>query len=822
MRPSASFLLSVLSLASAVPLLAADTAPDTFAATDSLGRTLPEYATVGPPRAGKTTALFYYVWHGSHGTNLRTVPDVFKADPKAGNNWDSPAWGPPGAFHVWGEPLLGYYRSPDPWVMDRHTRMLTDAGVDVLFLDVTNAFTYDNAVNALATSLRGLRAEGRPSPAFAYLAYSSSGRVVSNVWKNFYSKGLHEDLWFRWENRPLILAKSAELTPENRAFFTVRDSWAWQPGENQWPWLEASPQKGGWTGTPAHHEFASVSTASHPSSNHGKSYALGRQLPPGQADARLGLKFAEQWRTARALDPQVLFVTQWNEWMAQRMRYDGASHIFANYRISKGDPWFIDVFDPEFNRDIEPMRGGWGDCYYAQMTDGLRRFKGVRSPPLSTGSKTISLNDFGTWDKVGPDYLDDRGDTAFHDAGALVGQERLVNKTGRNDFVRAKVAQDRDHVYFLAETAAPVTDRKGGGWNWMNLWVRMENSDLPGWESWHFTVNQKSGPDTPPHLWRCQGGWKWADLGEVPMKTEGNRLALALPRSLLGLAAGSSVSLSFKWTDNCGETAESWLTDGDAAPNWRFRYRFWAPGAGVAPGRGRTYRLIEQATGRVLGLLSDGTVGPGENRFENSQKWTFCDAGDGTFALVNTASALGAKPVAEVLTLDASGPAVQPWANTAVQRWRPRTAGGWTTFASTAPLAGPWACEEVNPVAPGQLLRLESSVVGKNLGVPAASLTVSPAALGRDGPSFAWQANPDGTRILFVNELNRLNLAATSPPSLVSPATSPPLWQLFGTVPGSYALVPAGTATALAAGEGLSLVPVNPAAPAQHWRVCPP
>jgi len=56
---------------------------------------------------------------------------------------------------------------------------------------------------------------------------------------------------------------------------------------------------------------------------------------------------------------------------------------------------------------------------------------------------------------------------------------------------------------------------------------------------------------------------------------EGNRLELAVPKSLLGVS-GKSITFDFKWADNTGELVDpiSLCLHGDTAPNRRFNYRF--------------------------------------------------------------------------------------------------------------------------------------------------------------------------------------------------------------------------------------------------------
>ena len=41
----------------------------------------------------------------------------------------------------------------------------------------------------------------------------------------------------------------------------------------------------------------------------------------------------------------------------------------------KSNYYFVDQYDAEFNRSIEPMKGGYTDNYYMQMAENLRRYK---------------------------------------------------------------------------------------------------------------------------------------------------------------------------------------------------------------------------------------------------------------------------------------------------------------------------------------------------------------------------------------------------------------------------------------------------------------
>jgi len=61
----------------------------------------------------------------------------------------------------------------------------------------------------------------------------------------------------------------------------------------------------------------------------------------------------------------------------------------------------------------------------------------------------------------------------------------------------------------------------------------------------------------------------------VKLIVAGNELHLAVPRVHLGLGGGKLTS-DFKWTDNIPDSGDilDFITNGDAAPNGRFNYRY--------------------------------------------------------------------------------------------------------------------------------------------------------------------------------------------------------------------------------------------------------
>ena len=155
--------MTSLLLAFALQGGARDVYADTWVATDALGRKLPVGGEVRAPRKDRFVGVFYFVWHGLHGVPGPYDLSKITAEP-------NPKFGGVGEFHWWGEPEIGYFRAADPWVARRNLEMLANAGVDCLFVDATNAFTYRDEVRVLFDTAETMRPRGTPhrrSPSFS-------------------------------------------------------------------------------------------------------------------------------------------------------------------------------------------------------------------------------------------------------------------------------------------------------------------------------------------------------------------------------------------------------------------------------------------------------------------------------------------------------------------------------------------------------------------------------------------------------------------------------------------------------------------------------
>lgn len=565
-----------------------DTYSDTWVATDDLGR---EVFSAGSVEGADALAcrpsqvgIFYYLWQGRHVTPGNPIHDITKI---LNANPDNPAWGNLDEMHWWGEPVLGYYSAGDRFVVAKHMQMLVDAGVDFYFFDTTNALIYDDVVESIMAEIDRRQALGLKTPKLCFMVHAAAQPTVEKIYKRFYCDPKNDKYWFMWEGKPLLLGNKDEIlatrVPGLMERFTFRDSWAWMNGSKsgEWAWLENYPQAPGWSGTRSNVEQIVVSTAQHATTKIGKSYHGGIEPPLNRYavcdSTPFGLFYDEQWRQAHNIHPPVLMITQFNEWTAQRFTIKDPSEYWCARPGCKGrdgGTFFVDAYNAEFNRDIEPSRNPLiRDNYYLQTVSNIRRYKGVRTIPSPTSPLTIAINgDMEQWKGVQPEYRDDRGDILHQDTKGFNGEDPRKNDTGRNDIVECKVAGDAYNLYFYVETSAPITPIADEG-EWMALMLNTDGNYRSGWAGYDFCVKKMRGN----RLYLCanvDGKYKWRAIMRVRYAVSGCKLQLSIPRKALGV----NRMLDFKWTDNIPADENLDILDfiiyGDVAPNGRFNYRY--------------------------------------------------------------------------------------------------------------------------------------------------------------------------------------------------------------------------------------------------------
>ena len=483
-----------------------------------------------PPEAGngKLVGLFYFLWLGEHGRNgPYDVTKILKADPDAGKKPESALWGPWGAYHHWGEPLYGYYFSCDEWVVRRHMKLIMQAGIDFLFFDTTNAVIYKQNAMLVMRVLQEYHDAGWRIPKVMFYTNTASGKTVRRIYDAIYKPGFAKDTWFALDGRPVIVAKEEDCDDETKAFFTiVKSQW---PNERAkkggWPWMDFTRPQRVFPGEKVAKSVMNVSVAQHPTCRFGDSVMYGEKGNWGRAFHNgandpapgawtKGYNFQEQWNRAHEAKPDIVLVTGWNEWIAGRWR-----------RKDRPDRpvMFVDCANFEYSRDIEMMRGGYGDNYFLMLRDNVRRFKGLSddvapNPPRS------------------PKRYRCFADSGMPRNHAGYGTN-YVNRTQRNVPEWIEVSHDNTAVTFRVKTRQSVVGKDGEG-DFMQILVDGK------------VVNR---------------------FGE--MKVSGDTMRLTVPRTALCLKSGE-FRFGFKFVDStvACKNALDWYEYGVVEPLGRVEF----------------------------------------------------------------------------------------------------------------------------------------------------------------------------------------------------------------------------------------------------------
>ncbi len=542
-----------------------------FSCTDALGRKVK----TSYGESEKLVGVFYFLWHAQHGSD-RIIDNskLVKEHPEAllsEEAWLNAGGGNQQEFHFWGEPLLGYYSADDEWVYRKHVQMLTDAGVDFIVFDTTNAATYSSCVKKLISVWYEYYMSGWNVPKIAYYTNSASGNTMNRIYDEIYNNAeLKEkypkidELWFRLDGKPMIIGDKNDkaLRADVKEYFRIKaNQW---PNENKkkdgFPWMEFNRtltyksvyKKDGIkimnVSVAQHSDTACFSkTAWYGANDRTRSWHDGANDTSENA-MLYGYNFAEQWEFAIKMNPDIVFITGFNEWVAQRQSPEEGKPII-----------FVDCADENSSRDVEPSAGVLGDNYYLQMANYIAKFKGVSATVSKNEYVTIDMDgDFSQWDseKITAIYRDYKNDTADRSCRDF-GSGMLTDTSGRNDFVNMKVAEDEKKLYFYAETAenlTPSTDE-----NWMSLFINEK-----------YVVNRTSPENGKTDIERitdvgCE------KIGEAEIRFDGNKLMLSVEKDVMGYDG----SLTFKWADNYIENdVYSFYTKGDSAPYGRLCYNY--------------------------------------------------------------------------------------------------------------------------------------------------------------------------------------------------------------------------------------------------------
>ena len=559
-----------------------------LSATDALGR---HFNDVEAFDDSKQVGLFYFLWSDSAVGDLSKM--TLDEQKSAGAEY------PVSAFYYWSEPLYGYYKSEDAWVIRRHLELFCYAGIDYLMFDATNGFIYEDVLDVFLPIALELQQAGWNVPKLAFYTNAECARTVTALYEKYYDPTgengqKYASLWYRHgdtgnanaEGKPWVVARRNvyggdydTCSQEILDFFYVKDS-QWPNEEmkdNGMPWMSWASEQENFRQY-EHNGIMSVSIAQHVngafsdavfendrSLNRGRGWTSSSRVND-ETRVDSGANFAEQWEYAISCDSvNNIFITGWNEWIAQKQpQGNGRSSCY-----------FVDLYNKEFSRDAEMTAGedGYGDNFFMQIADYIRRFKGIAAETDGVPAFTVDMSgDARQWSRAAG-YLDIRGDTAVRDCAAAFGGGTYINATGRNDIVEVRIAHDTQYLYFYIVCAEPVTVYSPGDKCWMNVLLGTGGS---GWNGYDYVLN-RSVTGAGGTVERLAADGSSEQVGTMQMRQDGNALWLRVARADLGLAEGG-FTLTFKVADNVTDYTDimDYYVNGDSAPLGRLSYTYRA------------------------------------------------------------------------------------------------------------------------------------------------------------------------------------------------------------------------------------------------------
>ena len=519
---------------------------------DHFGRS---FQTITGYKKNRQVGLFFWLWIGQpyangiyDATKIAALPNGIRI--LTDFNLHDETISPNGQAHFWGEPIWGYYNSEDEWVIRKQMQMLTIAGVDFIYFDTTNAFTYPNVFLQVCKVIDEMIQNNWNPPRVVFYTHSRSFQTVRTLFKEFYKPNLYPDTWYRVNDKPMLIAYNNPADDVREA--SSRNDTNYDPGvlsaeilnffhfmKPQWPsdpiypdgfpWIE-------WTFPQPLHaasQVMSVSVASHPMvpmsfsltrenwTNWGRGWStsLKRNI---SSDVDKGTFFQSQWNHAIQTDPPMISVGGWNEWIAYKQPWDG------EYML-------CDAANKEYSRDIEPMQGGYQDAFYLQLIDNIRRYKGVKGTVEANVSKMIDINGaFSQWKEV--TYIVHNPDKRFigRDAYGAARTVRYTEKEPTDPLVEIRVAHDTANIYFYLKGKHAFSDQREKE-NGLIIFIGTGDPGTKEWESYEYIIGNEISEGNIS-IGQFQNGFSTKNIGNGKIARREDVIQIRIPRTAIGLS----------------------------------------------------------------------------------------------------------------------------------------------------------------------------------------------------------------------------------------------------------------------------------------------
>ena len=580
---------------------------------------------ISPVTGAKTdkkryTGIFYFTWHGQHGGQQSGIYDITRLlneNPDALWSTTRNAESPTGQYHFWGEPLYGYYNSLDPWVIRRHIELLTFAGIDFLVLDATNGFEYFQVADVMFPILQEYYDKGWNVPKIVYYCNSSSNNVVRNLYEGvtsdpnatglkktgIYKGGYYEDLWFKPNGKPFIIAvtkttnRSAGWENGNNDLHRVKDTDLlnfFEFKESQWPtvaddikdgfpWIDFRRPQVSYT------DVINVGVAQHnrlpfsdallnenvASQMWGRGFTSVSGANHTENAVRSGLNFEEQWKIAIQRDLKYTFITGWNEWTA--IKFVGQ----PNPQIP-GNPvrtFFVDTVNEEFSRDVEMMKGGYKDNFYLQLVRNIRDLKMSKMTQTEyETSNTIDIRKgLSQWDNIKSVYygFTGKGNRNFTNFSRTA---KYTDNSLINDIEEIRVTHDNINLYYLIKTTKEINVNLSSE-KFMNLMIDVDGYKNKPFLGYDYLINRKPdkyGLTSIEEYGYERGNYNFKNSGDAEFTVYGKYMQIKIPRSAIGIS-GRQFRVDFQIADNVTDMLDSqkYYITGSVVPSGTFRYAYY-------------------------------------------------------------------------------------------------------------------------------------------------------------------------------------------------------------------------------------------------------
>jgi len=559
--------------------------------TDDFGRVI--LPVDGKVNDDRYVGMFYFLTLGQHANhsgiydiNLITYEGTYN---KAFTHFNTPVT-PVGAAHFWGEPVWGYYNSQDPWVIRKQIEMLTMAGIDFIVLDTSNNVLYEGVTAVLFELLLEYQNAGWDVPQVVYYLgkhdLNADTSVFRQVYQIFYEKDTYKSLWFTPNDpeKPMIIAPDnviarfrASSNAEEKKFAEFFDFRV-----TQWPIAQPVNEPVYEYGAPwisfeypqtSQQGWINLSIAQHVTVNMTDTRnSRGRGWHPtekvkgkwkGENDHenwRQNLNFQAQWNTVlemtpeqRAEDARFVFLTGWNEWVAEKIR------------LNEREYYTVDTFNAEYSRDIEPSRSsGMKDYAYFQTVMNIHNdnFAPAVHYEYPATTPDITKDDTAAWESA-PTYRDFTGECADRNFKGMAGDLVYKDTTGRNDIDKISILRDGEYLYFRIACVEDITAYVAGDEGWMNLWLKTAGAGSDLLCGYEYVINREVN-GSKSTIFAANG----EKVGEADVNVYGKVMIVRIPLAAIGLDE-HHFQIEFKVTDNVQDMENDPLNlyaTGDAAP----------------------------------------------------------------------------------------------------------------------------------------------------------------------------------------------------------------------------------------------------------------